>query len=165
MVLKIISDAAVHSHATAFTLSSSQTEPEKLSKVLTVQQMSQLCPVFIAPKVLPLPSVHQLSCWSLCFHFHICSRDQFFGKTNKTCIWTKLRWNFSCFFAKLIRKYRISTYFPQRYSCCARSFLVRAPKSASRVLSWCRPLCVHLYRNPLRRCVYHGMLGLPTWLS
>lgn len=53
MVLKTIRDAAVHSHITAFTLSSLQTEAEKLSEVLTVQQMSQLYPGFIAPRVVP----------------------------------------------------------------------------------------------------------------
>lgn len=49
---EIISAAAVHSHATAFTRSSLQTEAEQPSKVLTVQQMSQLRPGFIAPRVL-----------------------------------------------------------------------------------------------------------------
>lgn len=102
MVLKIISDASVHSHATAFTLSSLQTETEELSKVLSVQLMSQLCPRFIAPGVLLLLSpssflvlimapfdLHAEAC-VLAFMF-VRSGDQFFGKTNKTSIQSKLK--------------------------------------------------------------------------
>jgi len=61
MVPKIISDAAVRSHAIGFALSSSQTEAEQLRKGRTVQQMSRLCPGFIAPAVLPFSRVPRLS--------------------------------------------------------------------------------------------------------
>lgn len=62
-VLKIISDAAVHSHATAFTRSFLQTEAGQPSEVLAVQQMSQLCPGFIAPRVLLFSSPSSFLVW------------------------------------------------------------------------------------------------------